>query len=37
VIHIDAETCKQHEDMGFYNGWGTVLDQLVSLMKSQAR
>lgn len=34
AIHTDPETCKRHEDMGFHTGWGTVLDQLVALMKS---
>lgn len=27
--HRDAEKCKTHADMGFYDGWGTVVDQLV--------
>ena len=32
VIHPDRETCKRHEEMGFHDGWGTALDQLVALM-----
>ncbi len=27
VVHETAEYCKQQEEMGFYNGWGTVLNQ----------
>lgn len=34
AIHADPESCKRHEAMGFYSGWGTVLDQLVALMKN---
>ena len=26
--HRSAETCKQHRDMGFFDGWGTVATQL---------
>jgi uncharacterized protein YndB with AHSA1/START domain len=37
AIHNDPESCKRHEDMGFYNGWGTVLDQLVALMNKANR
>jgi hypothetical protein len=28
----DARGCKQHADMGFADGWGAALDQLVQLM-----
>ncbi len=34
AIHRDVETRKQHEEMGFYNGWSTALDQLVAYVKS---
>jgi uncharacterized protein YndB with AHSA1/START domain len=34
VIHGDVETCKRHEEMGFYQGWGSALDQLVALVKN---
>ena len=30
VIHGNQEDCKKHEDMGFYDGWGKALDQLVA-------
>lgn len=32
--HRDLETRKRHEDMGFHDGWGTVLDQLVEYIKA---
>lgn len=28
VIHATPEYCKQQEEMGFYNGWGSALDRL---------
>lgn len=28
VIHPTEEYCKQQEEMGFYNGWGSVFDGL---------
>jgi len=34
VIHGDEATAKKHEEMGFYDGWGTTLDQLVALAKT---
>jgi uncharacterized protein YndB with AHSA1/START domain len=34
VIHGDEESAKKHEEMGFYQGWGTCLDQLVALAKT---
>ena len=33
AIHRDEAGRKQHEDMGFYQGWGTCLDQLVAYTK----
>ncbi len=32
--HADPESRKKHEEMGFYSGWGTALDQLVALAPS---
>ena len=32
AIHLDAEGQKAHEEMGFHDGWGAALDQLVALM-----
>ncbi len=34
AIHGDEATSRKHEQMGFYQGWGTVLDQLVALVKT---
>lgn len=31
AIHRDAVDRKKHEEMGFFEGWGTALDQLVAL------
>ena len=31
VYHATPETAKAHEDMGFYDGWGTVTTQLEAL------
>lgn len=35
AIHRDEAGRRQHEAMGFHEGWGTVLDQLVAYMKSR--
>lgn len=32
-LHAKADDAKKHEAMGFSQGWGIVLDQLVELMK----
>ncbi len=34
--HKDATDVKQHEEMGFHDGWGTALDQLVAYAKTLA-
>ena len=34
AIHRDEEGRKQHEAMGFFQGWGQVLDQMVAYIKS---
>ena len=28
VLHVTEEYCKQQEEMGFFNGWGSVLKGL---------
>lgn len=33
VIHADESGCKAHAEMGFQDGWGKALDQLVALVK----
>ena len=34
AVHQDPAGLKQHEDMGFHEGWGTVVDQLVEHLQS---
>ena len=34
AIHRDEDGRKKHEEMGFHQGWGTVLDQLVTYAKT---
>ncbi len=33
VIHGDEESRKKHEEMGFHEGWGKALDQLVTVAR----
>lgn len=33
--HKDQQDCKTHFDMGFHQGWGVVLDQLLEEIKCQ--
>jgi uncharacterized protein YndB with AHSA1/START domain len=35
AMHADEAARKQHEAMGFHQGWGIALDQLVAFMKKQ--
>ena len=32
--HRNKEDCKKHEEMGFHQGWGIVLDQLIEYVRS---
>jgi uncharacterized protein YndB with AHSA1/START domain len=34
AIHRDEAARKKHEEMGFHQGWGTALDQLVAHVKT---
>ena len=34
AIHGNEETRKQHEEMGFHDGWGTVVDQMAAFIKA---
>ncbi|WP_147677261.1 SRPBCC family protein [Algibacter pacificus] len=34
VIHPTPEYCKQQEEMGFYNGWGSALNRLEVVLES---
>jgi uncharacterized protein YndB with AHSA1/START domain len=33
VLHADEASRKRHEDMGFHDGWGAALDQLVAMVR----
>jgi len=33
AIHADEDGAKKHAEMGFQEGWGKALDQLVTLAK----
>lgn len=34
VIHATPEYCKEQEEMGFYNGWGSALDRLEKVLET---
>jgi len=34
VLHATEEYCQQQEKMGFYNGWGSVFDNLSAFLTS---
>jgi len=34
AIHRNEAECKKHSEMGFHDGWGTALDQLVAHAKT---
>lgn len=34
VRHGDEAACRQHTNMGFYEGWGIALDQLVAYART---
>jgi len=34
AVHQDPAGRQQHEEMGFHEGWGQALDQLVALARS---
>lgn len=36
AIHADEAGCAKHAAMGFHQGWGAALDQLVALVKKRA-
>jgi len=35
AIHTDVASRKAHEEMGFHDGWGKALDQLVEVVKKE--
>ena len=34
AMHPDQATCRKHDEMGFHDGWGSALDQLVALLSA---
>ncbi len=34
AMHVGEEGRKQHEEMGFFDGWGKALDQLVEVART---
>jgi uncharacterized protein YndB with AHSA1/START domain len=34
AIHGNEEACQQHEQMGFHDGWGTVVTQMTDYIKA---
>ena len=34
VRHFSVADCRRHEEMGFFDGWGAVTDQLEALAKT---
>ncbi len=37
AIHADAEGRAEHAAMGFFDGWGKALEQLVAMVKAEGR
>jgi uncharacterized protein YndB with AHSA1/START domain len=37
AIHGEEAARKRHEEMGFYDGWGTVVTQMVAYIKQSMR
>ena len=35
AVHQDPVSAKQHSDMGFHEGWGVVVDQIVEHLQSR--
>ena len=35
LMHGTEDGCRQHNEMGFHDGWGMALDQLVALVKGK--
>lgn len=36
-VHATEEYCKQQEEMGFYNGWGSVFDRLGEFLQKSTQ
>ncbi|MGH8810433.1 MAG: SRPBCC family protein [Advenella sp.] len=37
VLHKNAADSSKHEEMGFHEGWGATIDQLVALVENKGR
>jgi uncharacterized protein YndB with AHSA1/START domain len=37
AIHRDEAGRKKHEEMGFHDGWGTVVSQMVEYIKKEMK
>jgi len=37
AMHARPDICARHAEMGFHEGWGTALDQLVATIKERSR
>jgi uncharacterized protein YndB with AHSA1/START domain len=37
AMHKNEDTVKKHEEMGFHEGWGAALDQLVEYAKTKMK
>ena len=37
VMHLDRETRDRHEELGFFDGWNTVIDQLEAFARNGLR
>ena len=33
AMHTSADSRRQHEEMGFYDGWGTTMDQMADIIE----
>lgn len=33
AMHVDGDARRRHEEMGFHEGWGTALEQLVAVAR----
>ena len=36
VMHGNSADCRKHEELGFFEGWGTVIAQLAAVVEAQA-
>ena len=36
VMHGNSADCQKHEELGFFEGWGTVVGQLAAVVEARA-